>query len=148
MRDWSCVPELCNHAAAGCMNGIRDVSPSADLLLRPQSWSICPAKSFRANRGSFGDDQSGRSTLRVILCLQCRGHMIMRLRTHSSEGRHDDTVRKIEVSHSICCEKRLIRNHHKLHSTDDEGHRCGDLASRVFPTVVNRSVLYDDEDVA
>src|ERR1700692_1943365 len=111
MRDCSRVPELCNHAAAGYMDGIRNASPSADLLLRPQSWRIGPAKSFGANRGGLGDDQSGRSTLRVILCLQGRGHMIMRLRAHPSERRHDDTVGKIEVSHPIWCEEWLIRHH-------------------------------------
>src|SRR5216683_2914213 len=110
MRDRSRVPELCNDAAAGCMNGIRDASPSADLFLCPQSWCIGPAKSFRANRGSLGDDQSGRSTLRVILRLQDRGHMIMGLYTHPSERRHYDAVRKIEFSHPIWCEKRLIRH--------------------------------------
>jgi hypothetical protein len=36
--------------------------------------------------------------------------MIMRLRTHPSERRHDDAVRKIEVSHPIWCEQRLIRH--------------------------------------
>src|SRR5216683_4618705 len=111
MRDRSRVPELCNDAAAGCMNGIRDASPSADLLLCPQSWCIGPAKSFRANRGSLGDDQSGRSTLRVILRLQDHGYMIMGLCTHPSERRHDHAVRKIEVSDPIGCEKRLIRHH-------------------------------------
>ncbi len=35
----------------------------------------------------------------------------MRLRTHPGERRHDDAVRKIDVSHSIRCEKRLIRHH-------------------------------------
>src|SRR5258708_29064890 len=111
MRDCSRVPELRNHAAAGFMDSIRDTSPSADLLLRPQSWRIGPAKSFRTNRSGLGDDQSGRSTLRVILRLQGRGHMIMRLRTHSGERRHDDAVRKIEVSHPIWCEEWLIRHH-------------------------------------
>src|SRR6202051_2991497 len=123
MRDCARVPELCNHAAAGCMDGIRDASPSADLLLRPQSWRIGPAKSFRANRGGLGDDQSGRSTLRVILCLQRSGHMIMRLRAHPGERRHDDAVRKIEVSHPIWCEKWLIR--HPMNSL----HGCGAYGS-------------------
>src|SRR6202030_1029277 len=111
MRDRAGVPELRNEAAAGCMHGIRDTSPSADLLLRPEAGCIGPAKSFRANRGGLGDDQSGRSTLRVILCLQCRGHMIMRLCAHPGERRHDDAVRKIEVSHPIWCEKWLTPHH-------------------------------------
>src|SRR5882757_6433974 len=111
MRDCSRVPELCNHAAAGCMDGIRDAPPSADLLLGPEAWRIGPAKSFRANRGGFGDDQSSRSALRIILRLQGRGHVIMRLRTHPGEWRHDDAVSKIEVSHPIWCEERLIRHH-------------------------------------
>src|SRR5258708_5476098 len=110
MRDRAGVPELCNDAAAGRMDGIRDTSPSADLLLRPEAWCIGPAKCFQANRGGFGDDQSSRSTLCVILRLQGRGHVIMRLRTHPGERRHDDAVRKIEVSHSIWCEERLIRH--------------------------------------
>src|SRR5882724_2886566 len=93
------------------MDGIRDTSPSADLLLRPEAGCIGPAKSLRANRGGLGDDQPSRSTLRVVLCLQGRGHVIMRLRTHPGERRHNDAVRKIEVSHSICCKKRLIRHH-------------------------------------
>src|SRR6202140_5307185 len=111
MRDCPCMPQLCNHAAAGRVDGIRDTSPSADLLLGPEAWCIGPAKSFRANRGGLGDDQSSRSTLRIILRLQGRGHVIMRLGTHPGERRHDDAVRKIEVSHSIWCEKRLIRRH-------------------------------------
>src|ERR1700723_1332133 len=111
MRDCAGVPKLCNDATAGRMDGIRDTPPSADLVLRPEAWCIGPAKSFRADRGGFGDDQSSRSALRVILRLQYRGHVIMRLRTHPGERRHDDAVRKIEVSHSIRCEKRLIRHH-------------------------------------
>src|ERR1700690_3462496 len=111
MRDCPSVPELCNDAAARRMDGIRDASPSADLLLRPESWRIGPAKSFWANCGGLGDDKSGGSTLRVILCLQSRGHMIVRSRAHSSERRHHDAVRKIDVSHPIWYEKRLIRHH-------------------------------------
>src|ERR1700679_1324006 len=111
MRDCAGVPELCDDPAACGMDGPRNTSPSADLLLGPQPRRIGPAESFGANRGGLGDDQSGRSTLRVILRLQRRGHMIMRLRTHPSERGHDDAVRKIEVSHSIWYEKRLIRHH-------------------------------------
>src|SRR5579864_4720369 len=110
MRDCSCVPQLCNDAASSGMDGIRDASPSADLVLHPEAWRIGPAKSFRANRGGLADDQSGRSTLCVILRLQGRGHMIVRLRTHPGEGGHDDAVRKIEVSHPIWCEQWLIRH--------------------------------------
>src|SRR5277367_2582925 len=109
MGDGSGVPELRNHAAAGGVNGIGDATPSADLLLGPQAGRIGPAKSFRANRRGFRDDQSGRSTLRVIFGLQRSGHLIMRLRAHPGERRHDDAVRKIEVSHSISCEQWLIR---------------------------------------
>src|SRR5580698_3045148 len=111
MRDCAGVPKLCNDATAGRMDGIRDAPPSADLVLRPEAWCIGPAKSFRANRGGFGDDQTSRSTLRVILRLQGRGNVITRLGTHPGERRHDDAVRKIEVSHWIWCEKRLIRHH-------------------------------------
>jgi hypothetical protein len=111
MRDCAGMPELCNDAAASRMDGIRDASPSADLLPRPKAWRISPAKSIRANRSGLRDDQSGRSTLRVIPRLQGRGYMIMRLRTHPGERRHDNTVRKIEVSHPIWCEKRLTRHH-------------------------------------
>src|ERR1700732_373867 len=111
MRDRAGVPKLCNDAAAGCMDGIRDASPSEDVFLRPEAWCIGPAKSFRANRGGFGDDQSSRSALRIILRLQGRGHVIMRLSAHPGERRNDDAVRKIEVSHPIWCEKRLIRHH-------------------------------------
>src|ERR1700740_3769009 len=93
------------------MDSIRNASPSADLLLRPQSWRVGPAKSFRANRGGLGDDQSGRGTLRIVLRLQGRGHVIVRLRTHPGERRHDDAVRKMEFSPPISCEKRLIRHH-------------------------------------
>src|ERR1700733_14170022 len=110
MRDCSRVPELCNHAAARCMDGISDASPSTNLLRRPQAWRIGPSKSFWANRGGLADDQSGRSALCVVLRLQGSGHMIMRLRAHPGERGHDDAVRKIEVSNSIWCEKWLIRN--------------------------------------
>src|ERR1700730_10857328 len=111
MRDRAGVPELCNDAAAGCMNGIRDTSPSADLLHRPEARRIGPAKSFRANRGGFGDDQPSRSSLRIILLLQGRWHVIMRLGTHPGERRHDDAVGKNEVSNPIWCKEWLIRHH-------------------------------------
>src|SRR5579864_6580373 len=109
------------------MHGIRDTSPSADLLLRPEAGCIGPAKSFRANRGGLGDDQSSRSTLRVVLCLQGRGHVIMRSRTHPGEWRHNDAVRKIEVSHSIWCKKRLIRHH--MNSCIDRLHLLIEITS-------------------
>src|SRR5271170_2342690 len=108
MRDRAGVPELCNDAAASRMDGIRDASPSANLLQRPQTWRIGPAKSLRANRGGLGDDQPSGSTLCVVLRLQGRGHMVVRLRAHPSERRHDDAVRKIEVSHLIWDKKGLI----------------------------------------
>src|SRR6201998_903591 len=111
MRNCAGVPELGNDPTAGSMDSIRDPSPAANMLLRPEAWCIGPAKSLRANRGGFGDDQSRRSTLRIILRLQGRGHVIMRLGTHPGERRHDDAVRKIEVSHSIWFEKRLIQHH-------------------------------------
>src|SRR5579862_8708280 len=99
MRDRAGVPELCDDPTADSVDGIRDTSPSADLLPGPQSWRIGPTESFRANCGGLRDDQSSRSALRVIFRLQSRGHMIMRLRTHPDERRHDDAVRKNEVSH-------------------------------------------------
>src|ERR1700761_213864 len=105
MRDRAGVPELCNDAAASCVNGIYDTSPSADLLLGPEAWCIGPAKSFRVNRGCLGDDQSSRSTLRIILSLQRRGYLVVRLCTHSGERRHDDAVGKVEFSHPIWREK-------------------------------------------
>src|SRR5277367_98243 len=108
MRDCAGVPELGNDAATSRMDGICDAPPSADLLLRPKSWRIRPAKPLRANRGGLGNDESRRSTLRVILSLQGSGHMIVRLRAHPSERRHDDAVRKVKVSHPIWHEKRLI----------------------------------------
>src|ERR1700723_3020669 len=100
MRDCAGVPELCNHAAAGSMDGIRDASPSADLLLRPQTWRISPAESFWVNRCGHCDDQSGRGTLGVIVRLQASGHMIVVVGAHPSGTSHDDAVGKIEVSHS------------------------------------------------
>src|ERR1700724_796279 len=133
MRDCAGVPELCNDAAACCMNGIRDSSPSADFLLRPEARRIGPSKSFRANRGGLGDYQSGRSTLRVILRLQRCRHMIVGLGAHPSERRHDDTIRKIKVSHPIRREKWLIR--HPVNS------RLGDA-------VMTHSVRSDAEGMA
>src|ERR1700739_4435143 len=111
MRNCAGVPELGNDPTAGSMDSIRDPSPAANMLLRPEAWCIGPAKSLRANRGGFGDDQSRRSTLRIILRLQDRGHVIMWLGTHPGERRHDDAVRKIAPSHAIGCEERLIRHH-------------------------------------
>src|ERR1700751_5747583 len=127
MRDCTGVPELCNDAASCRMDGIRNTTPSADLRLCPQPWRIGPAESFRADRSGLGDDQSSRSTLRVILRLQGRGHMIVRSRTHPSERRHDDAVRKIEASHPIWCEQWLIR--HLTNSCDRWTERAQDTTS-------------------
>jgi len=64
------LPELCNHAPAGCMNGIREVSPSADTA-PPHSLEYLPSQSFRA-MGSFAMISRPKHAAR-ILCLQCRG---------------------------------------------------------------------------
>jgi hypothetical protein len=60
------------------------------------------------------------------------------LRTHPSERRHDDAVRKVEVSHPIWREKWLIRHH--MNSCMGS---CRD-----YQTIVNRLVLYDDNGAA
>ena len=101
MRESAGVPELCNDPAAGSMDGIRNAAPSANLLRRPQAGRIGPAESFRTDGGGLCDDQSSGRTLRVILRLQGRRHMIVRLCAHPRERRHNDAVRKIEASHSI-----------------------------------------------
>ena len=111
MRDCAGVPELCDDAAAGPMDGICNAPPSADLFLCPQTWRICPSKSFRADCGGLGDDQSGRGSLRLILHLQTGRHMIIRLRAHPGERCHDDAIRKIETSHLIRRKKWLILDH-------------------------------------
>src|SRR6202050_3419710 len=108
MRDRPCMPQLSDDATTGCVNCIGDAPPPTNLFLTPQARRIRPTKSFGADRRGLGDNQSRRGALRIILCLQGRGHMIMRLRTHPGERRHDDAVRKIEVSHPIWCEKGLI----------------------------------------
>src|SRR5580692_5646901 len=133
MRDCSRVPELSNDPAASRMDGIRDASPSADLHLRPQSWRIGPAKSFRANCGGLGDDQSGRSSLRVVLRLQGCRHMILGLGAHPSQRRHDDTIRETKISHPIRGQEWLIR--HPVNSS-------------MGLALMNHSVLYDDEGAA
>src|ERR1700722_15851550 len=92
------------------MDCIRDAPPSADLLSCPEAWCIRPAESFRTNCGGLCDDQSSRRTLRVILRLPVGRHMIVGSCAHPRERGHDDAVREIEVSHSIRCEKRLIRH--------------------------------------
>src|ERR1700679_398827 len=112
------------------MDGIRDTPPSADLLLRPQTRRIGPSKSFRANRGGLGDEQSGRSTLRVIFRLQRCRHMIVGVGAHPSERRHHDAIRQIKISHPIWREKRLTR------------HPVNSLMS---DAVTNHSVRYDAE---
>src|SRR6266851_2695849 len=139
MGDCARVPELCDDAAPGCMYGIRDKSPSADLLLRPQAWRIGPPKPFGAYGGGLRDNQPGRSALRVILRLQRCRHMIVGLGAHPGERRHDDAVRKIEVSHSIWREKWLIRHHMNPYMG---GHPM------CHQTILNRLVLYDDGSIA
>src|ERR1700678_4657583 len=101
------MPELCNDAASSGMDGIRDASPAANLLLCPEPWCIGPAESLRTDSSGLGNDQSRRSTLRVILSLQDCGHVIVRSRTHPGERRHDDGVREIDVSHSLWCKNAL-----------------------------------------
>jgi hypothetical protein len=59
--------------------------------------------------------------------------MIVGLSTHPGERRHDDAIRKIEVSHPIWREKRLIRHH---------------MNSCIGEMVMNHSVRYDAEGMA
>src|SRR5580658_6351773 len=114
MRDGSRVPELCEDAAAGIVDGSGDAPPTADLLVRPEAGRIRPAESLRADGSGFANDESGGGALRVVLRLQGCGDMIARLRAHSGERSHHDTVGEIEVPHPIGLEEWLSRHGGKL----------------------------------
>src|SRR6202166_2910327 len=105
----SCMPQLCDDATTRRVNRIGDAPPSSNLFFTPQAWRIRPTKSFRADRCGLGDNQSRRSALRIILCLQNCRHVIVGIGPHPGERGHDYAIWKIEISHAVWSKKRLGR---------------------------------------
>ena len=94
MGDATDVPELKKDAAPFGMNGLDNFFPSSDLFGGVDAGGVGVAVAERRDRGRFGNDQSGRSSLAIVLCIQfirdiaCRG-------SATSEGSHQDPMGKV-----------------------------------------------------
>ena len=79
MGDATDVPELEKDATPCGMNGLDDFFPSGDLFRGVDAGCVGVAVAERRDRGCFGNDQSSRGSLVIVLGIQfirdvtCRG---------------------------------------------------------------------------
>jgi hypothetical protein len=106
MRIAAVVSDLQDDAAAACVDSLGDCSPSGDLFLGINSWSAGIAVGLRSDRGSFGNDEASRGTLRVIFNVQCGGRMAFS-GAHSRERGHDNSIWEANSSKLQRSEKRF-----------------------------------------
>src|SRR5882724_7898395 len=94
MRISAVVADLQDDATTVSVHGISNGSPPCDLLRCVNSRSIRIAVRFWADRGSFGNDEASRRTLRVILSSQ-RGRSVAYPCTHSGKRGHYNSIPKL-----------------------------------------------------
>jgi hypothetical protein len=95
MGDATDVPELEEDAASSGMNGLDDFFPSGDLFRGVDAGGVGVAVAERRDRGCFGNDESGRGSLVIVLGIQfvrdvaCRGPA-------PSEGSHQNPMGEVK----------------------------------------------------
>ncbi len=97
MGDATDVPELEEDAASSRMNGLDNFFPSGDLFGGVDAGCVGVAVAERRDRSCFGNDQSGRGSLAIVLGIQfvrdiaCRG-------SAPGEGSHQNPMGEVEGS--------------------------------------------------
>jgi len=95
MGDATDVPELEKDATPCGMNGLDNFFPSGDLFGGMDSGGVGVTVAERGDRGCFGNDQSSRSALVIVLGIQfirdvaCRG-------SAPSEGSHQNPMGEVK----------------------------------------------------
>jgi len=97
MRDATDVPELEEDAASSGMNGLDDFFPSGDLFRGVDAGGVGVAVAERRDRSCFGNDQSGRGSLAIVLGIQFVRD-VARGGSAPGERSHQDPVGKVEGS--------------------------------------------------
>lgn len=87
------MPPLQKDASARGMHAIDDFAPTGDLFGRMNAGGVGITHTFGRDLRCFGDDQSGRCALRVILYVH-RLRDITRRRAIARKRCHRDTVQK------------------------------------------------------
>jgi len=105
MGDATDVPELKKDAAPSGMNGLDDFFPSGDLFGGVYTGGVGVTVAEGGDGSSFPNDQSGGSSLAIVLGIQfiwdvaCRG-------SASGKGSHQDSVGELKRAKLKGGEKR------------------------------------------
>ena len=95
VRDAPDVPELDGDPAARRMHRSSHLFPAGDLLLRMDARRARIAMSLRTDRRRFGQDQTGRSALAVVLDRQIGRHVAGAGAIARQRG-HDNAVGQVD----------------------------------------------------
>ncbi|MNT19928.1 hypothetical protein D3C72_1552160 [compost metagenome] len=90
MRHTANVPELRKNLPTLGMHGFSDFAPAWQVLIFVNARGVQIAASLVGDRQAFGDQQAGRSTLRVIQCVGFIWNVVQG--TGAGHRRHDNTV--------------------------------------------------------
>jgi hypothetical protein len=92
------MPELEEYSPTRLMHPVGDQTPARDLLLRPDAGRMRIADAERRHRSRFGDDESRRSALDVIVAHQGVGDAPSTVRSIARERGHEDAVGKPKIA--------------------------------------------------
>jgi hypothetical protein len=56
------VPQLGEDMCALSVDGVGDLLPCIDLLLRPDAWSVCPLGALTGDERALSEDEAGTAT--------------------------------------------------------------------------------------
>src|SRR5689334_19436154 len=92
MRDAADMPDLDEDAPAALMHAVGDLAPARDLFFRVNTGRVLIALALLRYLACFGDQQTGRSALPVIIDRERARHHAGRHRAVARQRRHHKTV--------------------------------------------------------
>jgi hypothetical protein len=95
MGDATDVPKLEEDAASSGMNGLDNFFPSRDLFGGMDAGGVGVAVAERRDRSCFGNDQSGRGSLAIVLGIQFVRD-VARGGSAPSEGSHQNPMGEVK----------------------------------------------------
>lgn len=107
------MPELKEDLASTLVNRRSDLLPGIDVFLTEDGGCVLPSDGLFGDLGAFGDDETCRGTLGVVLDHEVVGDVGARIAAGAGHGAHDDAVRELEVivDEELCLEAGRIVRH-------------------------------------
>jgi hypothetical protein len=105
MGDSAHMPQLAEGRTAFRMDSGRDRFPCFDLGFAPDPRHSSITHPHRIDRDRFGEDESSRRSLPIVLCHQVRSRQVIFRSSRPGKRGHEDAVRQAEIAYFYWSEK-------------------------------------------